>query len=588
MEKVAHSSFIKTPKSGRMNHKFSIFNFQFSIIDTLILFILLLAGFLRLYRIQDYMTFLGDEGRDVLVVYNILHGHLTLLGPTASVGGFFLGPIYYYFMTPFLWLSHYNPVGPAVMVALFGIATVWLVYKIGNEFLGFRAGLTAAILYSISPLVIAHSRSSWNPNLMPFFSVFSLYILYQAVKNNKFKLFIFCGVLLGISMQLHYLATFLAAITAVYVLLTRIILVQGYSLQKSVVRVLKDYFYILIGFIIGWSPFLLFEVRHGFPNLRSIANFVLYGEETGGSSEFFGIVGNVFFRIFGRLITNFPPPEQVSLQAHFPVAVWYFATIILGIASVSILAYHFLGSIRSQERFHKIGLLVLWLVIGIGLFGFYKKPIYDYYFGFMFPLPFILVGMTIVGLYTNLHEYVRYIGGSLSKSLLNRGQHELTPLRYVQFHERSFAGQARIRWVGKVLAVGVFLLLVWINLQGIPFRFPPNRQLAQVEELSRFVVNKTEGQPFNFALITGGNSDHAYRYFFTLWGKQPVAIENPEKDPERKTVTEQLLVVCETSPCAPLGHSLWEIAGFGRAEIVGEWSVSVVKVYNLRHYTENI
>ena len=54
--------------------------------------ILAIAAFMRLYKIQDYMTFLGDEGRDVLVVYNILHGHLTLLGPTSSVGGFFFGP----------------------------------------------------------------------------------------------------------------------------------------------------------------------------------------------------------------------------------------------------------------------------------------------------------------------------------------------------------------------------------------------------------------------------------------------------------------------------------------------------------------
>ena len=64
--------------------------------NLLLVLILGLAAFLRLYKIQDYMTFLGDEGRDVLVAYNILHGHLTLLGPTSSVGGFFLGPIYSY------------------------------------------------------------------------------------------------------------------------------------------------------------------------------------------------------------------------------------------------------------------------------------------------------------------------------------------------------------------------------------------------------------------------------------------------------------------------------------------------------------
>ncbi|MEK9176282.1 MAG: hypothetical protein AAB520_02445, partial [Patescibacteria group bacterium] len=67
--------------------------------------IILLGAFLRLYKIKDYIVFLGDEGRDALVVYNILHGNLTLLGPTSAVGGFLLGPIYYYFMAPFLYLS---------------------------------------------------------------------------------------------------------------------------------------------------------------------------------------------------------------------------------------------------------------------------------------------------------------------------------------------------------------------------------------------------------------------------------------------------------------------------------------------------
>ena len=84
--------------------------------------IMLLAAFMRLYKVRDYIVFLGDEGRDVMVVRDILHGHLTFLGPTASVGGFYLGPIYYYMMAPFLFLANYDPVGPAIMVALFGIA----------------------------------------------------------------------------------------------------------------------------------------------------------------------------------------------------------------------------------------------------------------------------------------------------------------------------------------------------------------------------------------------------------------------------------------------------------------------------------
>ena len=107
-----------------------------------------------------------------------------------------------------------------------------------------------------------------------------------------------------------------------------------------------------------------------------------------------------------------------------------------------------------------------------------------------------------------------------------------------------------------------------------------------MKEIAKFVIDKTDNKPFNFALITGGNSDHAYRYFFTVWHKEPITIENEIKDPKRNTVVDQLLVVCEIDPtlCHPLGNPLWEIAGFGRAEIVDEWNVSVLKVFKLKHY----
>ena len=105
-----------------------------------------------------------------------------------------------------------------------------------------------------------------------------------------------------------------------------------------------------------------------------------------------------------------------------------------------------------------------------------------------------------------------------------------------------------------------------------------------MRQISEFVLSKTDGKPFNFALLTLGNSDHAYRYYLEINNRPPVVIENVIKDPKRNSVTEQLLIVCEDPNCQPLGASLWEVAGFGRAEIVGEWNVSVVKVFKLVHY----
>jgi hypothetical protein len=136
----------------------------------------------------------------------------------------------------------------------------------------------------------------------------------------------------------------------------------------------------------------------------------------------------------------------------------------------------------------------------------------------------------------------------------------------------------------KTIASLILLILIFVNLWGIPFQYAPNRQLNQMETIAKFVNDKTEGKPFNFALITSGNSDHAYRYFFTIWGHQPTTIENSQNDPQRKTVTNQLFVVCESLPCYPLGNSLWEIAGFGQTDIAGHWDVSVVEVYKLIHH----
>ncbi|HYM64882.1 MAG TPA: glycosyltransferase family 39 protein [Candidatus Sulfotelmatobacter sp.] len=512
--------------------------------NLLIFLILILASFLRLYRISDYMTFLGDEGRDVLVVYNILHGHLTLLGPTSSVGGFFLGPIYYYFMAPFLFLFNYNPVGPAIMVALIGVATVFLIYIFSKEIFNKNVALIAAFLYSISPIVISYSRSSWNPNPLPFFSLLILFLVYKSKLWGKEKYLFFVGILFGVAMQLHYLAVFLGVIILVYVFSINLIKSKK-NFISLILKTVKDYLYIFLGFIIGWSPFLAFEIRHGFPDFRNIYQFILLSGNTGASGNYFQIVTDVFFRLFARLVFAFPQADQFHFFSKLLINSWIIFSLTIALLSVGLLIKNFYNSFKKkEENISKNLLLFLWIFIGVLLFGFYKKSIYEYYFAFMFPLPFILVASFIDEI-KNLKK---------SKIFL-------------------------------VFSLAIFIILALLNLQGVPFRYPANRQLNQMRTIADFVMTKTNAKPFNFALISGGNSDYAYRYFFTIWNHPPVTIQYPGIDPKRTTVTDQLLVVCESPlPCSPVGNSLWEIAGFGRADIAGHWKVSVVEVYKLVHY----
>lgn len=488
--------------------------------------ILLIGSYLRLWRISEYMTFLGDEGRDVLVVKRMIVDHkFTLLGPTASVGGFFLGPIYYYFMLPFLWFWRLDPTGPAVMVALFGVATIYLVYQTGKEFFNEKTGLIASSLYALSPLVIAHSRSSWNPNLVPFFSLLYIYSLWKAVKMDNKWWYLLAGVCLGVGLQLHYLFIFLIPVGIVY-----------FFLYAKNAKKWKRYIFSLGGFLLGLCPFLAFELRHSFPNTQTIIRFILSGEETGFVSyKVIKTLSDVIFRLFARLVFYFPPPEQLYRFSK-DVLFWWKAAI------VAVLVLSLLTSLKRiiEVKNKQDVLILLWFAFGVGLFAFYQRAIYDYYLGIIFTLPFLLMGM----LFTSL-------------------------------------------WKIKILksvVISAFAGLIVLNWSGQPFKHRPNRQLEQAKKTAQFVFEKAEGMPFNFALITGQNSDHAYRYFLEVWGNPPATIENFANDPERKTVTDQLLIVCEVADCKPLGHSLWEVAGFGRAEIAGDWQVGVLKVFKLIHY----
>ena len=479
--------------------------------------ILACSAYLRLYKISEYMTFLGDEGRDVLVVKHMLvDGDLTLLGPTASVGGFYLGPIYYYFMTPFLWLWNLDPTGPAVMVALFGVATTYLLFIVGRDFFGRVAGLVAASLYALSPLAISMGRSSWNPNIVPFFSLLLIYLLWRSVAKKEPHLLFWAGVVVGIGLQLHYLFLFLIGVALIWV--------------KP-----RYWLWLGAGMVLGFSPFLTFELLKGFPNTQTILRYLVSGEDTGFSLiKFLGTLNEVTFRLFGRLVFRLPQPEVWEKLEFLPR--------FLFLTSIRTAIFVGLGTLAVLRKNLGAKVLLVWYVVVILLLGFYKGPIYDYYFGIFFALPFLVIG---------------FLFDLLSKSR-----------------------------TGMLVGLGLLAMLLWFNWLGQPFQFPPNKQLEQSKRIAQAVFEKTQGLPFNFALLADRNSDHAFRYFFEIWGNPPVTIEFPEKDPERKTITDQLLVLCESTLCQPLGHPLWEIAGFGRAEIVGSWDVPFVRIYKLVHYQD--
>jgi len=519
--------------------------------SVLLILVLMLAAFLRLYRIEEYMTFLGDEGRDMIVVRKLLvNFDPILVGPGTSIGNMYLGPLYYYLIAPFLWIANFSPVGPSIMVALFGVATVFLVWRVTREWFWnvlredkrhsrniCVGALMAAFLYAVAPVVIVYSRSSWNPNIMPFFSLVSVYSIWRVYAYLDFKWLIVLGVSFAFVLNSHYLGLLLVPVLALFYGLAIWKLLMGAipdkSLDKQAVKKdVKVYFlkYSLLGvvvFLFLMSPLVIFDARHNWRNFEAMKTFFTVRQQTVSLKPW-------------RSLPNLAPLSKDVVnrligggQIEADKGVYGFLYLVFGTYLVFLIY-------RKQTLSAGVGILVAWIVFGLVGLGLYKQEIYDHYFGFLFPAPFILIG----GVFEEL---------------------------------------SRKSWFGKAISLSAFLYLAYLNIWNTPIKYPPNRQMERSIEVVREIGNMSRGKRFNFAVIAERNYEGAYQYFFEKDG-YPFVVIDPQRIEE--TLTDQLFVICElpSENCDATHNPKAEIANFGWSKVEETRLVDGVTIFRLVHY----
>lgn len=227
--------------------------------------VIILASFVRLYRLNQILGFYYDQGRDALVIWDLIHkGKFFLIGPTTGIAGIFRGPYYYYLIAPFYLLGGGNPVWPSVFLALTSIAAIVLIYYLGATIISREAGLFAAMISSFSFYVVMASRWLSNPTPMLLLSVILIWMMIK-VTQGKTKVWpvisAICGLSLfcfGSSGELFY---FLAlAIFAVW---------QYKNLPKGKILLMT-----IIVFFLTFAPLLFFDIKHEGILRKNLGNFV--------------------------------------------------------------------------------------------------------------------------------------------------------------------------------------------------------------------------------------------------------------------------------------------------------------------------
>ncbi|PIS15298.1 hypothetical protein COT63_00755 [Candidatus Shapirobacteria bacterium CG09_land_8_20_14_0_10_38_17] len=339
---------------------------------SLALFIILVfsSAFFRFYRLGPLTTFLDDQGRDVLKAAQILkEGDVPFIGPMASIGNLYLGPIYYWAITPFLWFWHFNPVGPVILVALLGLVTNLALFLFVLNCFDLISAFLVSFLYALSPLVLQNSRFSWNPNPVPFFSLLWFWLLIEFLKKGKGKYFFGAGIALGILIQLHYVTGILFVFTLAIYLYWLI------SSKKSFSRVdkVRPFLFLVAGIVLPLIPFILFEIKNCFINTRAAGDFIF------GSNANRGVDTSVFetFWILTSSLTN-----ELFTKFHF--LVYYLLVVLLS-------PLLFLKKALPKQKWVIIFLPLIFLAAIFSCLLIIKGQIHLHYLGFLNSLVFLSI-----------------------------------------------------------------------------------------------------------------------------------------------------------------------------------------------------
>jgi hypothetical protein len=337
--------------------------------NKIILIIILLgtAAFLRLYRINALTQFLGDQGSAGVIIYNAWKTKtLPLVGPAVSTGEY-PGPFYYYLVgLPFI-LTGFNPLAPAIFMALLGVLTVYLIYYLVSRLSGFWVGILAAFVWATSSLVVALDQTNWNPTTIPLFITLVLISMYQIWERKRYGFVILLFLADGILVQLHYTNIYTVAVSVIFWLTVLIVRHKNLTFIRWFTYSLEG----LAAFLSVLSPFIYYETRHKWTDISGLAGSVR-------SSETVAVGLKAYIR---QLITLSGRPFEFIFPGVGSPWIYF---IVWGIMILALL------------RFSGVSLFFcVWWLGGSLILAKANTRIFDHYLLFLEPLPVILIGYLI-------------------------------------------------------------------------------------------------------------------------------------------------------------------------------------------------
>lgn len=514
--------------------------------QALVLFFLLLASCFFFWKVPETLQFQGDQGRDALIVSDIFrNGNFVFIGPVTSVGNMYLGPLYYYFMLPFLFLSYPSPLGPVYAIGLLSVLTVFLMYYLGKRMFSQKVGLIAIAIYAINAVVATYSRFSWNPNPAPLFSLLMVYFSYKAWQDHP-KYWVLVSLCFSVLMQLHYLTLLtLAGAGLVWLfhlveilktnsatkqsttnlpsLITSLLVdlrIQKKAVAKPPSKIIQFISYTVISifiYITTITPLLLFDLKHDGLNRKALVR-IFAGESVFVKEELPGEVS--------RTVDTIKESHGRSLHIIYDMFIGVNAQRNTVLLTIELIALFFI--LRKVSDSEKKPLIVLAAFILMGILGtsLYKSTIFTHYIIYLLPL--------------------------------------------VTFYHAFVFSKIKLTSMTTLPLIALYLAYALYNFRHLPFQ-APGWQLSDIEDTADSIYQRLEpGEKYNIVLLSesGDIDGQNYRYFLSTTDIPPLPIE-------RRGETETLFIINEDKILQKVTDSpIYEIVVFPDKDIKEVYTIN--------------
>lgn len=128
-------------------------------------------------------------------------------------------PLYYVLAWGWAKVFGTGEFGLRSLTAVFGAATVPVAYSIGRQLASNRAGLIAAAVVAVNPMLIWYSQEARSYALLVFFGAFALLFFVRALRTGNGRDLAFWALASGLALCSHYFAVFAVAIEAAWLLI---------------------------------------------------------------------------------------------------------------------------------------------------------------------------------------------------------------------------------------------------------------------------------------------------------------------------------------------------------------------------------